>query len=435
MKKVNRSFKENAIKTCIIVTALILVLLTDISFAAGLGVTPGRTTFEFSSSMEKTVEVKVLNNEKKDVQVAIFTRGTLGRDIQLSADSLKFSKDEGEKAFQYSFKLPERLEPGLQETEIVIREIKGGSTDEETTVSALVAVVSQLHINVPYPGKYMKAELFVKEAKENENVEFFIPVKSMGTENIRQAKPTVIIYGPDGAEFGRIEGNAISLETGQKHEFKLEWNADVSPGIYKAAAVVEYDGKRVAVEKMFLVGDFFLKPLDISVNNFQLGQVAKFNILVENVGNSLIEDAYAKMQLTEETGRMVLDTTSLKTGLISSERKELAAYWDTADIRLGTYEGTLTLGYADKLSEKRIRTIVEQDSIRTEIIGITALAIDSGKGEGLKIKWWYIAIALIVMANAVWLVYYRKKQEAKRNNEQSMQNNRPPTGPAGPPSS
>lgn len=392
-----------------IVLAFIILLATASVFA--LGITPGRTTINFEPGMEKTVTVRVINNEKKDMRLAIFARGELANSIKLSADELLFSPNEDEKQFSYEIRLPSNLDPGLKETEIVVRQVSKTESKGETTISALLAIVTQLHVNVPYPGKFLKIDLHVKEAKSGEKVIFYVPVKNLGSERIESAKPVIIIYSPDGNEIARLSGNAVSLEGRQDTEFALEWVAGGSDGVYKAAAVVEYDTKRVLAEKQFLIGDFFLRPIDISVNNFRLGQVAKFNILVENTGNIQINDAFAKMQLKEETGKAIADFGSTPAEIAPKEKKELIAYWDTADVNKGIYTGTLKLGYAAKFSEKQIRTIVEEDSIRTEIIGVTAFAVNTEKGSGAaKIKPLYLIIAVVIIANIVGYVYYKKKK-------------------------
>jgi hypothetical protein len=403
--------KESGKSASILVLAVMMLLLALPSAVYSLGVSPGRTTVDFSPGLQKTVVVNVLNNEKKDMQLAIFARGELANYVSLSQDSMSFLPSEGQKQFTYNVSLPSTLDPGLKEAEIVVREVTGGSSEGETTVRALVAVVSQLHVNVPYPGKYLTADLFVEEAKQGEPVKFYIPVKSYGEDRIDSAAPTIIIYSQNGTEMARIAGEAVSIDSQQSHEFGLEWDANVQPGIYRAAASVDYDGNRVAAEKQFLVGEFFLKPLDISVNNFRLGQVAKLNILVENIGNTVISDASANINLKDDAGRQAADITTQPAEVPVGSSTELYGYWDTADVQQGTYTGSLKVGYGDKFAEKQIKMLVQEDAISTEIVGVTGQVIGSAGGGGLAIKPVYLILAFLIIANIVWMVYYRKKRQ------------------------
>ncbi len=400
-----------------IILLIIFVIITSLISmnVFAIGVSPGRTTIDFTSGLSREIPIKIVNNEKKDMRVVIFTKGDLANYVKLDVEDLVFSKEDTEKSFNYKINLPQTLEPGLRETEITIREVPMEDKLGESTISALVAVVSQLNINVPYPGKYVKMDFHVVEAKQNEKVNFFIPVKSLGSEKIENIRPTIIIYDPKENEVGRVVGETKSLESKENYEFKIEWLANVPSGIYKAAAVLEYDGNRTFMEKQFLVGEFFLKPLDISVNNFKLGQVAKFNILIENVANDKINDATAKIELNHESGKRVADVSSVPTEVEPFTKKEVVVYWDTADVDIGVYSGVLRLKYSNKLSEKQIRTIIEEDAIRTEIIGVTGFAINTKQSKSGGFNFMYIIVGLLVIINIVWLVYYKKKQSLNNN--------------------
>ena len=52
----------------LIILLIALFLLVD--KVSALGVSPGKTTIDFKPSLERTVELRVLNNEQKDVSIA-----------------------------------------------------------------------------------------------------------------------------------------------------------------------------------------------------------------------------------------------------------------------------------------------------------------------------------------------------------------------------
>lgn len=392
--------------------SIALILLIMLPSVMSLGITPGRTTFSFDPNLKKTVTVTVINNEKKDFRALIYTKGDLTDYIKLSTDSIDFTKDEERKSLTYDIKLPNKLEPGLNKEDIVVRETTAERGKKEITVSALVAVVSQLHVNVPYPGKFLKIDLLIKEAKPGEIIKFFIPVINLGEENIENAKPYIFIFDLNDNKIAKIEGKEKSIPEKARTEFVLDWKADTLPGFYKAVAVVEYDGNKATAENNFLVGDFFLEPLDISVKDFTLGEIAKFNILVENIGNKLIIDAFGRLVLNNLEGKEIVNIKTTSIDIPPRKKKEMTAYWDTEDVEEGEYYGKIVLSYEEKFSERRIRTIVEQDAIKTEIIGITALAIAAEKTTPIeKPKYLvYLIIILLALANISWFIYFKKRK-------------------------
>ena len=56
---------------------IIVMFLLVATLAEALGVTPGRTTLHFEENLEKEVKFTVLNNEHKDLKLAIYARGSL----------------------------------------------------------------------------------------------------------------------------------------------------------------------------------------------------------------------------------------------------------------------------------------------------------------------------------------------------------------------
>lgn len=398
----------NKLGLVLISIILILALARD---AAALGISPGRKTIDFESNLEKEITLTVFNTEHKDLTAAIFVRGELGDYIQLQETQLKFSSGDSEKSFNYRIKLPEKIDrPGQHYAEIVIREISDAEEGKDIVIGALVAVVSQLEVKVPYPGKYAAANLDVVNAKPNEEVKLFIMVNNLGEENIENTIAKITIFNKKNKEVAQISTDAKPISSKERKELTANWIANVSLGDYKAVAVVSYDNLEATAESNFVIGDFFIKPLDISVKNFKLGQIAKLNILVENLANREIKDAAAQLVLFDENENKITDVKTAPIGIDASSRKEIIAYWDTENVREGTYVGKIILSYEGKTAERQIRTVVKETEIKTEIIGITAFAVDVPEG-GLKQDTgflWAVIIIVLVLSNIGWLIYYKK---------------------------
>ncbi|MCH8003657.1 MAG: hypothetical protein IH934_03410 [Nanoarchaeota archaeon] len=404
MKKIN---KFGAVLFLIILGILII---KDVN---ALGISPGRTTINFEPNLEKDITLTVFNSENKDFTATIFTRGELRNYVELEQTELKFSSEESQKSFNYKIKLPEKIEkPGSHRVEIVVRQISKTKEGEDIVIGALVAVVSQLDVKVPFPGKYAVAHLDILGAKENEEVKFFIRVTNLGEEDIEKAKATILIYDSSNKEVAKIESDEKAIKTKNRKELKATWKANVL-GSYRAVALVNYDGLLTKVEGSFRVGDFLLKPLDISVKNFRLGQIAKFNILVENSANREIKDAVAQLLLFDENENKIMDIKSGPTEIEALSKKELLAYWDTEGVKEGTYIGKLILTYEDNSYERQIRTAVTENSIKTEIIGITAFAIAAPETESKKVPVLMLIMIILILSNIAWFIYLKNFKKSK----------------------
>lgn len=120
-----------------------------------LGVTPARTTINFEPNLQQEVTIRAVNNEHKDFKAVVFTRGNLS--IELIDKEISFTKEQEYQEIKYKVTLPNKLEPGITTSDIVIREVKPIEQQGQVTIGALVSVVSQLYVIVPYPGKYARA--------------------------------------------------------------------------------------------------------------------------------------------------------------------------------------------------------------------------------------------------------------------------------------
>ncbi|GAG03708.1 unnamed protein product, partial [marine sediment metagenome] len=259
---------------------------------------------------------------------------------------------------------------------IVIREVTIGRGEKEISIGTMQAVISQLHVYVPYPGKYIVVtRVDIVEKKERNEVLFFVPLINFGGEDVESAKAEIDVMDMYGNIIDILETDERMVAAKSRAELSASMNlSKLTAGIYRVIVKVTYDGLITISENAFLRNDFLLIPLDISVRDFTLGDIAKFNILVENIGNVEVRDAYSLM-LFDRNGKHIADLKSVPIDFKPLEKKEMASYWNTKDVKRGEYAGKLILKYEDKSDEKAIRTLIGKNSIKTEIIGVTGYAI------------------------------------------------------------
>jgi len=402
--------RQSRFKIAVTLVSLVLAMSILSADVRGIGVTPGRKTIEFEPNLYEKITFTILNNDHKAFNALVYVEGDLKDYVVLEKNLVEFREEDNSKPFTYTVKLPEKMdEPGDHWAKIVIMELPPGLSEEEIKgqfVIATTAVIHQLLVKVPYPGKYAEIDLSIAEAQPQETVNFFVKVYNIGTQDILRAKATIEIKGPTNEVIGTAETEEVSIKSKERKDLAAYWKADVNPGVYHAVATLKYDGKIAKVEKNFYVGNLFIEIKDVTVKGFRLGGIAKFDILVESKWNRKIENVYAEMIITDARGDTIADIKSASVDIEPLQQKTLHAYWDTEGVEKGVYDARLVLHYAGRTTEKKLKTYVELENLRTEIVGVTAKVLRRKEG-GYDIL--TPLVIVLVMINIGWFLYFRRR--------------------------
>jgi len=386
-----------------------ILILQNIS---GLGITPGRTSINFEPGLNREVAFSVVNTEQKEMSVVFMIRGELADYITLNQVYEEFSSGDETKPFSYTINLPNKFEkPGRYEGEIVALEMPKGIKEQGAYVGATVAVVSQVYVYVPYPNKYIEAELNVVEAEGKVN--FIIPVISRGKLDIVDLRASIDIYSGSGEKVASLETGKGAVNSLERTELFAEWIPSVAPGKYKAVVSVIYDNEIAEIEKEFTLGEMFLEILEVYVKDFRLGEIAKFNALVENKWSSDLKEVYLNILVYNNEGETMADFKSPDYDVGALSKSEMVAYWDTAGVHQGTYDGKLMLKYEERSTDRNIQLKITPDNI--EIIGVTGRVLITGKGGTLNMNnVLLIIVGVLVIANIIWFVLIKRILKKKR---------------------
>jgi hypothetical protein len=407
---------QNKMKNKIILTAIFLIFLVGlISNAAALGITPGRSTLNYNSGTQKEVEITIFNSEHKNMKISLEVEGELKNYVSLSENSAEFSSADESKTFKYVIKFPESLaeSPGLHTSEIIATETSSGA-GSGTRVGATVAVVSQIYVYVLCSGKCIETDLSVDNVEQNGTADFIVPVINRGKLKIENAKAVIDIYSGD-IMVATLETNSASIESQSRTELTGSWLANVSEGDYTAKISVIYDGANKDFEKIFSVGKQTLTIDDVYVNNFRLGEIAKLMIMINNKWNREISDVYANLVVYDGDNQVMANVKSSSENIPAMTKKELVAYWDTAGIREGQYDGKLMVVYDKKSTDRKLMLKISQNSLDISGVGY---AITAGGGGGLSLTTILIILVVVLLAgNLAWFVFFRKRFGKKKESE------------------
>jgi len=387
---------------------LIIVILVLASQTYALGIAPSHIDVIFDPGLEKTIQLKVMNNIHKDFDAVIYAEGELAEYITIGNPTIKLSKDEDSKIISYKVKLPQSFEKqGLHEAKVVIREIpketKGG-----TTITATVAVVSKLKVMVPYKGKYAEIKLFVTNFKENEESNFAVEVKNLGTQDILEAYAIVNIYDPSNNKVATVTSNKESIESKDNEILIAKWKPNLKSGNYRAVATLMYDNLNTRDEKSFSIGTMFLDINSITVDNFKLGGIAKFDILVENEWNEEVPQVYADTSIGNEKGKIYSTYKTSNVDIPAFGQQEINSFLDTSKLSVGRYKLNVDLNYLSQKAGMVFDIIVEQNKITANLAGRAIIDEESEESPAIM-KSIYVLIFLVIILIAFNIFIYFKK--------------------------
>ena len=400
---------DKKIINLLIVIVFVSLFLIPSIFA--LGVTPGRTTLDFSSNLEKEVSFEVVNTENKNMNVAFSVEGDLAGFITLSSDVESFSSSESSKTFKYKLNLPRGLSPGLHEAKIVITDLPENMENKEVLIQATVSVVTQLHVYVPYPGKYLEAKLDIVNNEKTNLINFYVPLISRGDTNIQKVSGLISIY-KDGEKVSEIKTNEFPIGAGERKELLTDWTPTIAPGQYLAEAKINYDGEEIIIKKEFNAGNESLGILSIGVNDFKLGDVARIKILVQNKLSDTIKGAFTQLEVYDSNLDKIAELKSENYEIPSLSNKEMVIYWDTENLNQGRYDSELKIDYNKNTLSKSFKVDVTKDSMLFTGVGFVVSSEGGGKLKSSSIL--YIVIGFLVLINFAWFIWWMRHKKKKK---------------------
>jgi len=395
-----------------LVLAMIFIFL--VFSVSAIGVTPGKITIDYEPGVQKHVSFKIINSENERIQVVLSKQGDLANAIDLNEREITLSPGQTEREVTYTVNIPSDLSPGSNTAQIVVLQVPNTQGTSEAFVGAAVAVITQLQINVPYPGKYAEAGLNIINAGQGEDAKFVIPVVNKGKADLVDVKAQVDIYNQLNERVDSFTTNSIQVSQGSRKELVYNWKADVPPGRYRAAVALIYDGETINLEKQFNVGVASLEIREIDVKEFNLGQIAKFDMLVENTWSEPIRGLHGQIQIFDSSGEILADFKSAQSDIQPFEKEVLSLFWDSAGFSQGVYSAAIYLNYGDVSSRQDVTFDVSQNDVRITGVGyVISSSPSSGGGSNSLVVILVTVIIVLIIANILWFMVLRKKLHKK----------------------
>ncbi|MBU0459236.1 MAG: hypothetical protein KJ771_00340 [Nanoarchaeota archaeon] len=336
----------------------LILLFLFVPIVYSLGISPAIEEIKFEPALANTFKVQIFG-ETDPFEVKLSVSGELKDYITLSQEKLTVPSEGA--SFDYKINLPDELKPGRHKTSIVIEQQPKTSESGagKSPFGAQAAVGHVIAINVPYQEKYAEATISVPNAKIGQPIDFVVTVTNFGNEDIINAQGIISILDDNDDKVIDIETGSSNIKQEERVKLYSHWTPkEVKPGIYKAKAVIDYDGKLIETETDFLIGDLFIDILDLNPKEIEQGKIQKLNINVKSFWSQEIEKIYASIDILKDNEKQETVSTP-PINLEPWQTSSLTAFWDTTNYDPGEYNADITLNYGDKTTVKEFKLTIK----------------------------------------------------------------------------
>ena len=398
--------KQNKIAKMMMILLVLTILANTV---CAVGISPARKYIDYVSGGSETNTLRVFTDGESAVNVIVHVQGDISEYIELEKDTINIPAGQKQGEIKYTINMPKDLKkPGIHEGYIIAFEVPEGKDINEVGIGAVIAVSSAVKLRVPYPDEYAEASFYVEGAEQGGNVGFLMPVFNYGTKDI-EIYAKIEIYGATYEKIAEVYTDTLKLKPKEEGKLQTGWKADVNQGVYRVVATVYYANKSITLEDEFNVGSIYVKILGVSIDDFVLGEIAQFDILMENIWGDQINGVYADIVFKDEVGNEYGRFKTAEKDLEKYGTGTLNAYWDTKGLSVGEYYMDITLNYAGKTTKELIKTFVNLDSITTsKIMG----NVVRGKGDSNINNLIIVSLIVLVGINVLWLFYFKKRKRS-----------------------
>ncbi len=260
---------------------LLIVLIVSIFLSSSiyaLGITPGRTTFEFEPGIEKEIVFSVVNTEHKDMNISIRIEGEWSDLIMLNQTSIGFNEDEYMKSLSYRIKFPSDIsEEGIKAR--IIASEKASDNAGGTDIGVNIAIEHQIYI---LTNKSMLEEkninvtkVFVEHYQKGGSAKFEIEVMNPSAQIMENVHSTMLIFDRNGLLRSQFNSTSINIEPDSSEIIDAYWDTyGFSEGDYGGNLSIYYDNK---TEEQNLIIYLRADRIEIDFGKFEFEKKAPFS--------------------------------------------------------------------------------------------------------------------------------------------------------------
>ncbi|MBR9683710.1 LPXTG cell wall anchor domain-containing protein [Candidatus Woesearchaeota archaeon] len=372
----------------------IIVLLISLPLVFSLGLRPAKTTFDFQPELNKEFQFKIVNNDYKDLDVELTIEGELAKYLKLSEDTVHLDKDQELAYVTITADFPEELPPGTIESQIIVTEKLPDVDVSGNVFTARLKIAHKVIVNVPYPNKYLDAEIGFEENADSINIT--LSAKNLGQEDIGALKTTFEVYDND-RKLVSVKTGEESLGADQNTVLSASINkSEVEYGEFNVLASIFYDEYWLELERNLIQGD---PEIDILFFDkyFIFGKINKFTVNLLNNWNKKLENVFVEVFVFKDDNK-IDEIRTASFDIEGRESENIGGYFDATDKDIGDYEFDVVVNYDGKKTHQRFKgSILDEEEY---------------KNMGGNGNWAYILIGILIgLAILILGILLRRRRE------------------------
>jgi len=323
---------------------LIILIVAPLTQSGSIGVNPAKfNVVYFEPGLEKQFEIHVFSDDPTE-PIEIYFDGDL-KDYA-TAEPQFFV---GSGTSTVTLPLPiSPLKPGPSVLYIGAIEKRG----EEGIIGGIASVRVPLRVFVPYPGKYLEADFDILDINVGEKTSYRLDISNLGTEDLTVLS-TIELYEDDSDGEVVFSKTLEPVDLLSKTSFNLIEEIDTSSlkqGNYFALATISYGDEFLKINRSFRIGHFAVNIEDYDYL-FETGKINAFNVLIKSEWNSVINNVYAFIVITDE-GKVVQEIVTPTINLDPWQRINLTGFFDASNLTSKRYLANINVHYGGSISNK-----------------------------------------------------------------------------------
>ena len=339
---------------------LVLYVMLLISFSVqAIGISPGVIKLDYKAGEEIDLNLFVLNKGSEDTSITLYVKqdDSLASSITLPSDTLLYVPAEGRKEFTIKVRFPDSAIPGSHHIYLGALENKGSAG----MISTRTAIESLVIIEVPYPGKYLEAELYAPPSNTEQPVDATLKVIHKGSDPILSLVSSISLQDTSSIVGTVNAAPELNINPGEERIISYSIPTTAPTGDYTLTSFLDYDGNLLNISIPVKRGVFSVQILEFT-SKFQLGKINRFNIKVENQWNQKIEKINAEIHVFNNQGETIARLTTPESSVNPFGSTTLETFWDIdALLPEGQYTTDITIHYDGNTQTKRVALFVEKE--------------------------------------------------------------------------
>ncbi|RME78102.1 hypothetical protein D6774_02290 [Candidatus Woesearchaeota archaeon] len=383
----------------IIFFTLFVTLLISVS---ALGVAPSKKIIDYAPGKVVRGELVLINNQHESFTAHVAVQGILAQYLNFSLTDFEVSSDQERILIPYTLILPlSQLPGGEHVTEIVIFQEKESSQ----AMAAQFAVISSWTLLVPLEGIAIEADFYAGKANPGETIEFSIPVKNTGLEDLENVHATIEIE-LDGRTVGSAQTDFINLPSSDHKKLTAYWKTPLRKNRYTAKATIHYADLTEVLEREFVVGTPAIGLSQLILESFEIGEAAHARAVLYNDWFEPVNNVRLEATISQGNQPLVF-AQSPQTSIEAYREQQVDLFFPTQKLTKGKY--TLAIDIIspfDRTTQKRSLELSETGAKLESIEPITAKAAAASK-QFNKDSLLILVVLILIAFNIYWVVKKR----------------------------